>query len=441
VVARTYAQALLPAISAGLSGGVAVLAGAGDLESVAIAALAAMAAGLVLLPDEAPSIRRRNAASAEPSAAASPPPAPQPAILQPAAVREIIEALPFGIMIVGPDRAIVRANARAAEVFSVREIEGQPVATLRARRLLDRIDTALVDRSPGTLDFTLSRGGDAFLKAHIRPLQGGSVLVALEDETKARRAGDLYRDFVANASHELKTPLAAISGIIETLLGHAKDDPGATARFLELLSTQTVRMTRLVEDLLSLNRIELNERVAPDQPQDLITIVGETVDALRPIAEAEGVELAADLPAQAPKVLGDRDELSQAIANLIDNAIKYGGEGTRVDVRAAEPKPELRGMIGVEVIDQGPGIAREHIPRLTERFYRVNIRRSREKGGTGLGLAIVKHIVSRHRGRLEIESTLGQGSCFRLWFPVSESDHRRSDVAEGPRRIASAVAR
>lgn len=420
MAARTYASALLPALCAAFGGGFALIAGASATQALAVATLTAAAAGLLSMHDE-PLAPARSEDPRQPDL-----PVP-PARSTTALISEVFEAVPFGIMIVAPDRTILRGNAHVIEMFSVREIEGLPVATLRARRMLDCIDDALNDGVGTMLEFSLSRGGEAFLRAHITPLTGGSVLVAISDETQIRRTGEVYRDFVANASHELKTPLAAISGIIETLLGHARDDPEASERFLGLLNAQIGRMTRLIEDLLSLNKIELNERVLPDTPLNLIAVVSETVDALRPIAEAGGVTLRQALPDTEVQVLGDRNELSQAIVNLIENAIKYGGEGTEVKVRTAEPTPDRPGLFGIEVQDHGPGIAREHIPRLTERFYRVNIRRSREKGGTGLGLAIVKHITSRHRGKLEIESTVGVGSCFRLWLPLAQANAVEED--------------
>ncbi len=195
-----------------------------------------------------------------------------------------------------------------------------------------------------------------------------------------------------------------------------------------MLAAQTQRMTRLVEDLLSLNRIELNERVAPREPQDLPGLLAEVVDTLRPNADAAGVRLAYTAPEGEARVRADRNELSQLFRNLIDNAIKYGGSGTEVSIAPVAAHPDAPGLLGIAVRDTGPGIARQHIPRLTERFYRVSVRRSRDKGGTGLGLAIVKHIVNRHRGKLEIESKLGEGSCFTVWLPLAEAAAPRGEA-------------
>ena len=335
----------------------------------------------------------------------------------PARATETLEALPIAVMLVDRGRTVRFANAAFRQMFDRPGIVGEHVTLLRANRLQDRIELALSSGSAGTLEFTLSRAGAVALRAHVRPLSDDGVLVAVEDETQRRRAEEMHRDFVANASHELKTPLAASSGIIETLLGPARDDPEATERFLGLLSKQVVRMNRLIQDLMSLNRIELDARVLPDQRQDLGAILRETVDVLTPVAEAARLALELTPPGEV-LVTGDHDQLAQLFTNLIDNAIKYGDPGTTVRIFQAAPDPDAPDMTGITVQDQGIGIAREHLPRLTERFYRVNVRRSRDVGGTGLGLAIVKHILARHRGRLEIESTPGEGSRFTVLLPL-----------------------
>ncbi|MEL7154534.1 MAG: ATP-binding protein, partial [Pseudomonadota bacterium] len=282
-------------------------------------------------------------------------------------------------------------------------------------------------------EMTLARRADMVLQVHVRAVdpersQDLRLIIAAQDITKARMADEVHRDFVANASHELKTPLAVVSGLIETLQGPARNDPAGTERFLNRLATQTQRMTRLIDDLMSLNRIELNERVMPQAPLDLVSLVGETVDALRPAAETADVMLSFAPGGGAPTVLAEREELGQLFGNLIDNAIKYGGSGKSVEVRISGSGDGRE--IGVSVADQGPGIAREHLPRLTERFYRVDIGRSREQGGTGLGLAICKHIVNRHRGRLDVQSTVGKGTTFTVWLPrISPTDGESSAQA------------
>jgi two-component system phosphate regulon sensor histidine kinase PhoR len=226
---------------------------------------------------------------------------------------------------------------------------------------------------------------------------------------------------VANASHELRTPLAALSGFIDTLQGPAKEDAKARERFLAIMQTQAKRMARLIDDLLSLSRVELSAHVRPDTLVDILPIIRQVADGLEPLARERQVAIDVDLP-QAPVVIaGDREELLRLIENLIENALKYGASGGKVIVSlavaaSAEGGPEVR----LTVRDFGPGIAPEHLPRLTERFYRVDVGDSRAQGGTGLGLSLVKHIVNRHRGRLVIESVPKQGAAFTACFPLPE---------------------
>jgi len=226
-------------------------------------------------------------------------------------------------------------------------------------------------------------------------------------------------DFIANASHELRTPLAALLGFIETLQGPAKNDPAAREKFLAIMQGQATRMARLIDDLLSLSRIELNAHLQPNTAVDLAPIVRQVVDGLQTLARDRDVEIKVSVPPEALGVFADRDELIRALENLVENALKYGAAGKRVDVtlsrgqtRAGTPEARLA------VRDYGPGIAPEHLPRLTERFYRVDVADSRAQGGTGLGLALVKHVLNRHGGRLTIESMLGQGASFIMHLPL-----------------------
>lgn len=352
--------------------------------------------------------------------------------------RYLLDQVPVGILLIDRRGRVQLINPAAARSFG-RHLPGPfHMSALRAPRLLEGIETALERGQAASVAFGVARAGTSQLRASIQPLSetpegpdGGdapALLVIVQDESQPRRAAELHRDFVANASHELKTPLASISGIIETLTGHARDDPEATERFLGLMAAQVERMKRLVEDLLSLNRIELNERIRPDKPQSLPRIVWDAAQSLQPAAEKAEMRLLCDPPAETPRVLGDRQELMQLFSNLIDNAIKYGRPGTDVAVRLHDGRPG-DARVGVSVTDQGAGIAREHLPRLTERFYRVSASHSRAKGGTGLGLAIVKHIVSRHRGELKIESSPGEGSTFTVWLPVHRAESSNPGAA------------
>jgi two-component system phosphate regulon sensor histidine kinase PhoR len=416
-----------PAWGAGLAAAAAALLWAG-----------APPAAAVLRPlQDAPAPRRNPAADpgdpmAEPFAGLS---------------RSVLDRLPLGLILIDPAGRIVFQNAAADDVVERRLTGMQAAGALRTPALTEAVAAAVEDMRRTETQLTLLRGAERFVKATVAPIADPSapqidppaapgddgddalprpyVLIALEDRTSIVKAESLRRDFVANASHELKTPLASISGFIETLQGHAKDDPAATERFLDIMARQTHRMKRLVEDLLSLNRIEINEHVRPRERVDLGGLVWEVASALTPLAVAEGATILVETPREGPMITGSRDELQQVLVNLIDNAIKYGAEGGPIRVHLADPGASHPGMIGVTVADRGPGIPREHIPRLTERFYRVNAARSRERGGTGLGLAIAKHILNRHRGDLTIASTLGEGSRFTIWLPAT-GDARRA---------------
>jgi two-component system phosphate regulon sensor histidine kinase PhoR len=224
-------------------------------------------------------------------------------------------------------------------------------------------------------------------------------------------------DFVANASHELRTPLAAVSGFIETLQGPAKDDAQARERFLGIMSEQARRMRRLIDDLLSLSRAEMKAHLRPEQSVDLREVLARVTTTLGPLAAASRVDLRQTVPDAPLTVRGEGDELAQVFSNLIENAIKYGGEDKAVTlVCGTVPGPDGRALPSVTVTDEGPGIPPEHLPRLTERFYRVDVASSRSKQGTGLGLAIVKHILTRHRARLTIASPPGAGATFIVTF-------------------------
>jgi two-component system phosphate regulon sensor histidine kinase PhoR len=245
----------------------------------------------------------------------------------------------------------------------------------------------------------------------------------LHDLTVVKRSEQLRADFIANASHELRTPLAAVSGFIETLRGHAKDDEAARSQFLDIMGVEAARMRRLIDDLLSLSRIEMNEHVKPEGRIGLESVVRQAIAALKPLAAQDGMTVTVKAKPDLPQVAGAHDELVQLFQNLVHNAIKYGREKGEVEITIGQSE----GQVFVAVRDDGEGIAPSAIPRLTERFYRVDVKRSREKGGTGLGLAIVKHIISRHQGRLVIESKVGEGSTFTVFLPAA-----RPETAEKP---------
>ncbi|MEX2517789.1 MAG: ATP-binding protein [Paracoccaceae bacterium] len=345
---------------------------------------------------------------------------------------EVLDRLPAALVLVDAEQRVRRINPEALRLIAddtepdeEAAMIGQPlVALIRAPGLIDAVDDALTDQGPRSLSFTLMRARvERALQAHIRPLKpngprGAAALILIEDRTRIRQMEEMRQDFIANASHELKTPLASIIGFIETLQGPAKDDDAARVRFLKIMATQAERMKRLVEDLMSLSRIEMNAHVRPTALVDLVALAQATAAALEPLAAEAGARIVVVAPAAKVVVSGEHDQLAQLLTNLIDNAVKYGGEGVTVTIREAAAAPEWPGMVGLTVEDDGPGIPREHLPRLTERFYRVSAARSRAVGGTGLGLAIAKHILQRHRGELQVRSTLGEGAAFTIWLPM-----------------------
>ena len=330
----------------------------------------------------------------------------------------IIETLPDPLVILGADRAVTRANAAARAAFGA-----EMPAVLRHPGLRNAIDRAVATGAPQQADLFLPVPVERELHATVLDLAGGHVVAVLSDRTRERALERTRADFVTNASHELRTPLASLIGFIDTLRGPAADDPPAQARFLEIMAEQAGRMNRLIDDLLSLSRIELTEHRPPTDAVDLADLLRLIAASFEPRLDRRRIQLELDLPDDLPPVTGDDDQLGQVFQNLMDNAIKYGREGGCVRVSAAAAPPggrwPARPGVTVAVADDGAGIAREHLPRLTERFYRVDKGRSRAVGGTGLGLAIVKHIVNRHRGQLGIDSREGEGTVFTVWLPAT----------------------
>ena len=344
-------------------------------------------------------------------------------------LRSVIEALPDPIMVVNQELTVVQANAAARRSFDA-PVPPMPLARiLRDPGVLAAATAALAGTSASSVSFTPSSDRTKQFSARIEPvdLDDGSrgALLAMREQTEQVMIERMRSDFVANASHEIRTPLASIQGFIETLRGAARHDAKARDSFLEVMAEEADRMARLVDDLLSLSRIELAAHQPPRDLCDLREVLTEFVDRMRTAAENSRVRLEVAMPDTLPAIHGDADQLHQLFVNLIDNAIKYGGEDTTVhiaaqavaaapaDSEAASGRPCVR----VAIDDQGPGIAAEHLPRLTERFYRVGSGRGRRLPGTGLGLAIVKHIVRRHQGHLAIDSRVGVGSSFSVLLP------------------------
>ncbi|MCW2272689.1 PAS domain-containing protein [Rhodoblastus acidophilus] len=339
-----------------------------------------------------------------------------------AMISSLIEAMPEPVLVIGESARLVAANAPARALFAKLRLDAPLVSSIRAVDLQDAIARVLAGGPAEDISWLTLAPVERVFQAHVAAFDAGDarfVAATLHDATEARRVERMRVDFVANASHELRTPLASLLGFVETLLGPARDDAAARAKFLEIMLQQARRMARLVDDLLSLSRIEQTLHVQPRAAVDLADVARQVCDALSPLARDNRVALMIDV--EKTVVRGDRDELLRVSENLIENAIKYGAPEPGQPERKVWVSVAPRDGVGaLAVRDEGPGIAPQNIPRLTERFFRVDVGQSRAKGGTGLGLALVKHILARHRGRLLIQSTLGAGATFTATAPLHE---------------------
>jgi two-component system phosphate regulon sensor histidine kinase PhoR len=338
----------------------------------------------------------------------------------------VIAALPDAAIALDRATRVIAFNVAAHAIAPALARGALASLALRVPEVVEAVRAVAAGNEPRSVEFTQRVPVDRWFVAHIRSIAADGIdfiLLVFQDLTPLHRVEEMRADFVANASHELRTPLAALSGFIDTLLGPARQDAAARERFLAIMKTQAARMARLIDDLLSLSRIELIEHVHPQTPVDLVPIVRQVVDGLQTLAADRKVEIALAVPDEPALVPGERDELTRVFENLIENALKYGASGKRVDVafsRAVAPDGSAEMLVTIR--DYGAGIAAQHIPRLTERFYRVDVTQSRAEGGTGLGLALVKHILNRHRARLAIESELGKGATFTVSLPTVHSE-------------------
>lgn len=336
----------------------------------------------------------------------------------------ILERLPDPLIVLAADRSVRRANEAARTAYG-----DDMAAVLRHPDLRGAIDRTFTLGSVQTAELTLPVPVERDVHASVVPMDpplmdGGRAIVVLSDRTRERIVERMRADFVANVSHELRTPLTSLIGFIETLQGPASDDPPAQQRFLGIMAEQGARMNRLIDDLLSLSRIELTEHQSPSETVDLKNLIGGLVAGFEPRLAKRNTRIDLRFADGLPAIAGDADQIAQVMQNLLDNAVKYGRDGSTIGLTVAPAQPEGRwpkrpGLV-IAVADQGAGIPRDHLPRLTERFYRVDKGRSRAVGGTGLGLAIVKHIVNRHRGQLSIESEVGVGTMVSVWLPLTQ---------------------
>ena len=341
-------------------------------------------------------------------------------------VAAVVSGMPDPAVLLDRAGRVIHLNAAAAQLAPALRKNELAQFALRSPEIIAALREAIATTDARRAAYFDHVPVDRWMEVIIAPvsiptLLGGSdkcMLMTFHDQTQLRRVEEMRADFVANASHELRTPLAALSGFIDTLQGQAKDDPKARERFLGIMQTQAARMARLINDLLSLSRVELSAHVRPDTLVDLVSIVHQVIDGLEPLARERQVDIKTDLPGVPVMIAGDREELLRLVENLVENALKYGASGgcVIVSLEAVSASGSPR-EIRVVVQDFGPGIAPEHLPRLTERFYRVDVGDSRSQGGTGLGLSLVKHILNRHGGRLLIESQPKQGATFTACFP------------------------
>ncbi|HWF01451.1 MAG TPA: ATP-binding protein [Caulobacteraceae bacterium] len=439
-----------------------------DIAPLAATALAGAAAPLALAAmGEAPAGLAALAAAAVVGVAAAivlarpvdaaPAPQPAPAAADPSNYVEMLEQIGDPIVLVeggrpsdASTRRYVFANEAARALLRIQRTDGLLTTIMRAPEVLDALDEALYERRRSEARYELLGVQDRFWRAQAIPLAGSGegpplAVLWLRDETELRRSERTRADFLANASHELRTPLASLTGFIETLRGHARNDETAREKFLSIMAAQAERMRRLIEDLMSLSRIELGEHIAPSGVADLTAATADVLDALAPLAEERHVRFETQLPALGEALIAaDRDQIVQVVQNLVENAVKYTpAEGiVRLQIvsaaslaDASAPSAALDGhfalltpdhalgrrYLALRVRDEGAGIARNHLPRLSERFYRVESGKSADRPGTGLGLAIVKHIVNRHRGGLIVESQPGAGTQVTAYFPVVEA--------------------
>ena len=344
----------------------------------------------------------------------------------------VLTALPEPAVIVDQKEEVVALNNEASALAPTLR-RNEPVSLgLRVPEVLDVIRRVRSTRTAQRVEFFQRVPVERWYEAAAVPLAlppekvgADLLLLILRDHTPLRRVEEMRADFIANASHELRTPLAALSGFIDTLRGPAREDAAVRERFLAIMQSQAARMARLIDDLLSLSRIELNAHLRPEKEVDLVGIIRQVADGLQPLAQERSVAIDITGATSPLVVLGERDEMIRVFENLVENALKYAASGKRVAIELACPaatagEPEAR----VAIRDYGPGIAPEHLPRLTERFYRVDVAESRAQGGTGLGLALVKHILNRHGGRLTIESALGHGATFTVHLPLRGREER-----------------
>ena len=337
-------------------------------------------------------------------------------------VKGLLNILPSPYILIDRNGRLTFINAEAKSIVPDSQIGSHISNVFRSPVFLSAVENAILKDKEKILSFEIETPQFRQLKAHIFfissskiPNSFNDIFIQFTDESTHIRSEKIRTDFVANASHELRTPLTSIMGYIETLQGHAKKDVKMQKVFLDLMNKQAGKMERLISDLMSLSRLEIDELKPISSTCSVKEIIEELVNSLKPLSVDNNVSLSFKIPKNFSSVIGDPSQLRQLFSNLIENAIKYSGKKSKVNIYISKEKN--KDMFGVVVEDNGHGIAPEHLSRLTERFYRANSSAEIEKEGTGLGLSIVKHILIRHRGKLQIDSKLGRGSKFIAWLP------------------------
>jgi two-component system, OmpR family, phosphate regulon sensor histidine kinase PhoR len=347
----------------------------------------------------------------------------------------VVEALPEAAILLSRDGTILSSNAKADELLAAPTRGAHISSALRSPHVLDAVAECGPEKKQQTVAFSDRVPIERHMAATVSCLgpkgeNDPAILLFLRDLTEQRRLDQLRSDFIANASHEIKTPLASLIGFIETLQGAARHDEAARERFLPIMAKQAERMARLIDTLMSLSRVQMRAHLKPQGLVRISELVVQACHALEPMASEANIRVEVRSELEDATVLGDRDELTQVFINLVHNAIKYGKAGGAVSVALERRENGAQSSIAIGVEDDGPGIAPQHLPRLTERFYRVPGSLALERGGTGLGLAIVKHVVNRHRGELRISSEVGVGSKFTVTLAEHKPDRARRPPAE-----------
>lgn len=346
-----------------------------------------------------------------------------------AELKKVLNAVSVPLVVVAPDLTVRQANRAARKAFPRLKTSRAVTRAGLPRKRLERLIAAAQKLGEGNavLETDTALPREFLVSARPASWRGGkdepAFVLTFEDRSALRDARSMRSDFVANVSHEIRSPLTALSGFVETLQGAAMDDPEAREMFLGLMARETERMSHLVSDLLSLSQVQAKERRAPRKPADLAQALDQALDAADRLASRRGKVIRRRIGVL-PLILGKQDDLARVFINLLENAVNYSRDGATVQVEAgvaAPDNPLKKPAVRVAITDEGEGIPAGEIPRLTERFYRVDKSRSRNLGGTGLGLAIVKHILMRHRGRLVIDSVPGAGSVFTVFLPVADA--------------------